>query len=290
MRRAENKPERVLVAERLHGRVCSLALLLLVLRLFFPPSVFGQDIGAALRGDLSYLERTVWEDAKTIALAPLEIGKIREVTPEQLLIAALIAGSIGGMIGLDGKIRNSAQGIDDGAARTLQNAGFGLLGGGLAALYGTGLWTDNEQTRHAALTGLESTGVAWGAANLAKVIFGRERPDSGKGPLAWFQGGKSFVSADATPAFAMAEAVAAGFDHRWEVTIPAYAAAIAVGVGRMGRDRHWASDILASAFLGIGTTTLFNYMHRHREQTAPQISVLPVLAPREVGLCVNVVY
>jgi len=91
-----------------------------------------------------------------------------------------------------------------------------------------------------------------------KVAFGRERPDANRGPYAWFQGGRSFVSADTTPAFALAEAVAAGFDHRWEVTVPAYVAATAVGVGRMGRDRHWASDILASAFLGIGTTKLFN--------------------------------
>ena len=123
-----------------------------------------------------------------------------------------------------------------------------------------------------------------------KVTFGRERPDSGKEPLAWFQGGKSFVSGDTTPAFALAEAVSAGFDHRWEVMIPAYVAATAVGVGRMGRDRHWASDILASTFLGIGTTKLFNYMHRHREQAAPQISISPVLAPREYGLTVNVLY
>jgi membrane-associated phospholipid phosphatase len=88
----------------------------------------------------------------------------------------------------------------------------------------------------------------------------------------------------------MAEAVAAGFDHRWEVTLPVYVAAAAVGVGRMGRDRHWASDILASAILGVGTTKLFNYMHRNRERSAPQITVLPVLAPREYGLCVNVRY
>jgi membrane-associated phospholipid phosphatase len=88
----------------------------------------------------------------------------------------------------------------------------------------------------------------------------------------------------------MAEAVAAGFDHRWEVTLPVYVAAAAVGVGRMGRDRHWASDILAAAILGIGTTKLFNYMHRHREQSAPQITISPVLAPREYGLCVQVRY
>ena len=286
---------RALATVHLSGQAFVVAALLPVF-LLAPSSVCGQETafgplrGRSLSDDFRYLGQTVWDDAKAIALAPLEIGKVREVTTEQLLIAALVVGSVGGMIGLDGQIRDAAKGINDSSALTLQRVGFGLVGGGLLALYGTGWWTDGEQKRHAALTGLESTVVAFGVAELMKVTFGRERPDSGKGPLAWFQGGQSFISGDTTPAFALAEAVAVGFDHRWEVTVPAYLAATAVGVGRMGRDKHWASDILASGFVGSGTTMLFNYMHRHREHAAPQLSVSPVLAPREFGLCVNVVY
>ena len=275
--------------ERFHGRALRVAMIVLFL-LLSAPGVFGEELGARLKGDLGYSGLTLWEDTKTIARAPLEIGKLSEVTPQQLLVTALVLGSVGGMIALDRTIRDRAKGIDDGSALTLEYAGFGLLSGGMAALYGTGLWTDDEQMRHAALTGVESAGVSAVVASLMKVAFGRERPDANKGPYAWFQGGRSFVSADATPAFALAEAVAAGFDHRWEVTVPAYMAATAVGVGRMGRDRHWASDILASAFLGIGTTKLFNYMHREREQASSQISVVPLLAPREMGLRVQVQY
>ena len=51
-----------------------------------------------------------------------------------------------------------------------------------------------------------------------------------------------------------------------------------------------ASDILASAFVGIGTTQLFNYMHREHEQAASQISVTPLLVPHEIGLRVHVQY
>jgi hypothetical protein len=210
---------RALVTAHLCGREFVLAALLLVF-LLAPSSVCGQETafgplrGPSLWDDFRYLGNSVWEDAKAIALAPLEIGKVREVTTEQLLIGALVVGSVGGMIGLDGKIRDAAKGINDSSALTLQRAGFGLVGGGLLALYGTGWWTDEEQKRHAALTGLESTVVAFGIAELMKVTFGRERPDSGKGPLAWFQGGQSFISGDTTPAFALAEAVAAGFDHR----------------------------------------------------------------------------
>lgn len=262
----------------------------LLLVLLAPPAACGQGLGANLKSDLSYLGYTFWEDAKTIARAPLEIGKVREATGEQLLVGALVVGSIGGMIALDWTIRERAKDIDDGSALSLQHAGLGLAAGGLTALYGAGLWTDNVRWRHAALTGLESTLVAWGFAHLAKVTFGRERPDAREGPDAWFQGGQSFPSGDTTPAFAMAEAVAAAFDHRWEVALPAYVAAVAVGVGRMGRDRHWASDIVASAFLGIGTTKLFNYMHRQRDQAASRVSVSPLMEAGEIGLRVTVQY
>jgi len=275
--------------ERLHDRVVSLATIVLLL-LLSPPEVCGQELGGTLKGDLSYLGLTLWDDAKTIARAPLEIGKLSEVTPEQLLITALVLGSVGGMIALDRTIRDRAKGIDDGSALILEYSGFGLVSGGMAILYGTGLWIDDAPMRHAALTGVESAGVSAVVASLMKIAFGRERPDANKGPYAWFQGGRSFVSADTTPAFALAEAVAAGFDHRWEATVPAYIAATAVGVGRMGRDRHWASDVLASAFLGIGTTKLLNYIHHEREQAASQISVAPLLAPHEIGLRVHVQY
>src|SRR5262249_38968307 len=143
---------RALATVHLSGREFVVAALLLVF-LLAPSSVCGQETafgplrGPSLWDDFRYLGQTVWEDAKTIALAPLEIGKVREVTSEQLLIAALVFGSVGGMIGLDSKIRDAAKGIDDSSALTLQRAGFGLVGGGLVALYGTGWWTDDEQKR-----------------------------------------------------------------------------------------------------------------------------------------------
>jgi len=139
--------------ERFHGRALRVAMIVLFL-LLSAPGVFGEELGAILKGDLGYSGLTLWEDAKTIARAPLEIGKLSEVTPQQLLVTALVLGSVGGMIALDRTIRDRAKGIDDGSALTLEYAGFGLLSGGMAALYGTGLWTDDEQMRNLCVTGL----------------------------------------------------------------------------------------------------------------------------------------
>jgi hypothetical protein len=69
---------------------------------------------------------------------------------------------------------------------------------------------------------------------------------------------------------------------------PAHATnASAVGVGRMGQDRHWASDIVGSAVLGLGTEKLFSSFHdnqQRQEKTTPAVSVLP----KEGGLSLNV--
>lgn len=269
-----------------HERPCAdrlLYLIVLLVSLFLPSYSCGADLeggqqaGASIKGELTYLGRTVWADAKSIARAPLEVGRVREITLRQALIGALVVGSIGGMIALDDDIRKGAKDMDRSAAAALQDTGTALSWAGLAALYGAGWWKDEPQWRHEAFTGAESVLVSFGLVKLTKVTFGRQRPDSGKGAKDWFSGGTSFISDAATPPFAMAEAVSESFDHAWWVTIPAYVAATAVGVGRMGKDRHWASDIVASALLGIGTTKLFTHMHHQREQAAPHVTFSPMI-------------
>jgi len=51
---------------------------------------------------------------------------------------------------------------------------------------------------------------------------------------------------------------------------------VMTGVGRMGKDAHWASDILGSALVGAGTTELLFYLHRQRENPTSLI-ILPML-------------
>jgi membrane-associated phospholipid phosphatase len=48
------------------------------------------------------------------------------------------------------------------------------------------------------------------------------------------------------------------------------------GVGRLGKDAHWASDFLGSAIVGAGTTELLFYLHREREKPTSLI-ILPMV-------------
>jgi len=265
-------------------RTSVLALVLLVLPSQLsakePPLVPScPGLGQMLWDDIRWTGRSVLNDAKAVVTSPLRIGKLRQVSWKGWLKAGLIVGSIGASIALDQPLRDAIKGMDDDAADTMQTVGSVVTQGALPVLYIGGLIAEKETWRRDALTGAESLAVVSGLVPLTKVVFGRQRPDTGVGPTAWFQGGQSFVSDAATPPFAAAEAVSHAFDYNPWVAAPMYASAVAVGLARMGRDRHWTSDIVGSAALGIMTTRLFNRMHRAREQESSGLALLPMAAP-----------
>jgi hypothetical protein len=243
-------------------RIAALLVLLPLVR----PALCDPDpdptIGSQLKDDVLWSVEAVWSDVKSIVIAPLHVARLKDVTLRQVLIAAGALAAIGVTIPLDQDIRNSAVGIGSKTARDIQTAATTASWVSLGALYAAGLWVGNDNWRRHALTGGESALVSAELVNLTKVAFGRERPNANKGAYRWWDGGQSFVSDAATPPFAIAEAVSDALDHRWWVTGPAYAAALAVGAGRMGQDDHWASDIVGSAVLGIATQTLFQTLHQ----------------------------
>jgi PAP2 superfamily len=195
--------------------------------------------------------------------------------------------AIGATIGLDTDIRRGAKGIGGSTGRDIQDVATTVSWTTLGGLYAAGLWEGREDWRHNALTGGEGAVVSMGLTKATKAAFGRQRPDAGEGAYHCFAGGTSFVSDAATPHFAISEAVSESFGHAYWAMLPSYAVATAVGVGRMAQDRHWASDIVGSAVLGLGTEKLFSSFHdseQRQEKTTPAVSVLP----EDGGLSLNV--
>ncbi len=115
-----------------------------------------------------------------------------------------------------------------------------------------------------------------------KFAFGRDRPSDGNGPRAFFKGGESFPSARSALAFAAATTLSEGFNNRWWAAGPAYGLALMTGIGRMGKDAHWASDALASALVGVGMTELLFYLHRERELSS-HLFITPMVRDRGVA-------
>jgi membrane-associated phospholipid phosphatase len=163
-----------------------------------------------------------------------------------------------------------------------------------AVTYGTttltyvwGLASDNPSARRIEITGFASAGIASLITIGFKNAFGRLRPEQGHGHFAFFDQGDSFVSGAATPVYALACATSEAYDNAWYVAIPAYAGATAVGVGRMGADAHWVSDIAGSALLGVGTTELLLYLHRKHDADPSRFRVFPVTTPAGGGVQIS---
>jgi membrane-associated phospholipid phosphatase len=237
-------------------------------------SIAGESLSKLLADDGSYIFRSLYSDGVDLLKLPL---RVKEVSLTDVVIATAVLGTIPATIyGLDDPLRRNVKNIPDSTAGHLTAIGQGTTFGSLGLIYGWGLYSHNDEARHAVLTGVEGIGLSSLLTVGIKAAFGRERPNAGEGPRAFFKGGQSFVSGDTTPTFAAAAAISEAFDYHWWAAIPAYSLAVMTGVGRMGKDAHWASDILGSALVGAGTTELLFYLHREREKPTSLI-ILPMV-------------
>jgi membrane-associated phospholipid phosphatase len=95
-----------------------------------------------------------------------------------------------------------------------------------------------------------------------KYVFGRTRPSQTPDDpfnFDWFNGGSnaSFPSGSAAVVFSLATTLADAID-RLPVSITLYSLATLNAWGRMNSDRHWLSDVVAGALVGITAAKLVN--------------------------------
>jgi membrane-associated phospholipid phosphatase len=219
-------------------------------------SIAGESLSKLLADDGSYIFRSLYSDGVDLLKLPL---RVKEVSLTDVVIATAVLGTIPATIyGLDDPLRRNVKNIPDSTAGHLTAIGQGTTFGSLGLIYGWGLYSHNDEARHAVLTGIEGIGLSSLLTVGIKAAFGRERPITGEGPRAFFKGGQSFVSGDTTPTFAAAAAISEAFDYHWWAAIPAYSLAVMTGVGRMGKDAHWASDILGSALVGAEPQSFYS--------------------------------
>ena len=100
-----------------------------------------------------------------------------------------------------------------------------------------------------AVNTIASVGVAYVGKTALKAMIKEERPDHSDN--------KSFPSGHAAMAFAAARSIDKEFrqDCIW-IPIAGYAAATAVGIQRVARDRHHWYDVVAGAAVGFGSAEL----------------------------------
>lgn len=123
--------------------------------------------------------------------------------------------------------------------------------------YGAGAWLDDERARRVGKAGAVAILATGGVTLAVKVAVGRNRPYNGNDSDSYRPfhntktSGTSFPSGHASVSFAFASVVADEYDD-WRVDGLSYGAATAVSISRIYQDRHWLSDIVGGAAIGIG--------------------------------------
>jgi membrane-associated phospholipid phosphatase len=104
-----------------------------------------------------------------------------------------------------------------------------------------------------------------------KRAFGRERPADSNGRTVFVPGSNhdSFPSGHATEAFAVASVIATR-SKGWPIPVIAYAAATLVAMDRVNNRDHFASDVVAGAFLGTAVGRFL--VRRHGEEKSGVLS------------------
>lgn len=152
--------------------------------------------------------------------------------------------------------------------------GTGVPGALLGATFWIlGDWNDRPFASHAGQAQLEALFTTGIATAILKGAVNRERPDGSDH--------FSFPSGHTSTVFTMAAVL--GELYGWKAGVPAYLLGAMTAVSRMQENKHWLSDTVGGATLGILIGRAFARSHReHYEELGGEKSTMtihPVIEP-----------
>ena len=155
---------------------------------------------------------------------------------------------------------NQTQGKDD-AADVFRKVGqpevWALVP---AVMIGTGLAFKKPGLERAGLRAVTSALLAGGVTAVLKEVIGRVRPDAdGSEPLDFkpFSGNVAMPSGHTSSAFGFSASLAEDVHPMW-AKVGLYALATGTAWSRVYNNKHWTSDVVAGAIIGISSAKLVN--------------------------------
>jgi membrane-associated phospholipid phosphatase len=235
----------------------------------------GRSLAAQLPGDSSLLR------LRPPVVRPLE--------------ALAIGGGIGLAALLDPAVRDLFQGerstLTNDAATIGNSLGhLGTVGPALAAAWLVGAVAGERQVADAVLWAA-GAGAATGVITAGlKEMFGRSRPPANATyNFRPFSGNHSFPSGHTSFSFAIASSLAHATPDRWSDGV-FYAAASLTGLSRINDDKHWFSDVVGGAILGIlvgRQLTGGRAGRRSAVSAASATGIKPMIGPGWLGVGVS---
>jgi membrane-associated phospholipid phosphatase len=153
---------------------------------------------------------------------------------------------------------------------------LGLSGAAL----GVGLISKNKNWKNFALDNLQAQIFTGGITFVVKELTHRARPETGKDNYAWYgpfqgSGNESFFSGHTALSFSTATMIYLHTGRKWWIALLSYSAASAVGISRMQQQKHWASDVVAGAFVGTATAQFIYNQQQKRRAQQDRLKTLP---------------
>lgn len=263
--------------------VFACAMIVMAPGLVFPPLLAGQ-----------YQSRLLSNLAATHAVAPF-LAQPRSSTSVPVLPATpaspavirwyhglLFVGAIAALSPLDEAVRDGWQDVrsnsSNDVARVIRHVGqpevYATVALGTVA---TGLISGNSKITRAGARITSGIALGGAVATMIKLGLGRRRPFSAEdqytfGPFS--KADASFPSGHTMTAFALATGVSDEV-HSLPVTIGMYTLATGVGWSRMNDNKHWLTDVVAGAAIGIASVKLMNGRWRVFGVSAPHVLLEP---------------
>lgn len=130
-----------------------------------------------------------------------------------------------------------------------------------AVISGVGLITNHDGMARTGLRAVSSAALAGLVANGLKIVIGRERPTEADAtpfefePFEVSADDASFPSGHTSTAFGLAASLAADVRPTW-AKVGLYTIATGTAWSRVYNNKHWFSDVVAGAIIGIGSAKL----------------------------------
>ena len=171
--------------------------------------------------------------------------------------AAIAVGAIGAVSAADRRVddwvQNRRSSHSDAIARVFKKGGEPLVAFGVpAGILAAGLISGNKDLERSSGRVFASVVTAGVATVAIKRIVGRFRPEDARDQYVFnpFSSHDAFPSGHTTVAFALAASLADEIHRPWATAL-LYAGASGTAWSRLNDHKHWLSDVLAGATVGI---------------------------------------
>ena len=233
-----------------------------------------------------YAKKTV-EDGWSLLTAPTRWDT------KDWLIAGGVAAATGGAMLLDANVRRTTQDHrsngGDNAAQIVSNLGLIVPAAGAATSYVLGEALGDQKAKQRAADLVQASIYSSALVFSMNFLVGRSKPEDNRGSQDYhpFNISGSLPSFHTAEAFTAAAVAAEHWDNPW-VSALAYGLATGVGASRIYLDKHWLSDTVLGAAIGIVVGKAVVALNKTRRDSA--VSVVPLVSPDTWGATLQYKY